>query len=771
MWYSCRWQPFAAFSQPGGPTGALVSAYTVHKFSTMMKLLPLFACLFASASAQICPDLDGSGAVDVEDILGVLAMFGNSCDNGNGMSCEEEHDVAVALEYCNNSPTQGGADAGTPESAVVGLCYAQVSDINAVYELCLVEGIAGTAGVICSGLGYSATTCADAAAIAEDALGSGNDESTCSVAANAAASICGLFTPLVQEDTCEQWATVDGPGIAMASEHIMNLAPADAMTTVSYCEGFPNAPAATEAVCNSISAEDLIGSCEAVGASSTINTLCLELGFDVGPCTDAVAMFESDPAAAGALELYGCAALPGIQPGFCAMAATLTDADEACIDWAGPGFMNVDMDAFNLAVGTMEMSQLSILSSVCSSTTPSEACTGHPIGHICATVDNAAACGIASDVAVALAYCESTPAQGGAEAGTPQSSVFGICQVATSDADALSTICAAEGVSVTAHIICSGLGYSSGTCDDVAAIAVGAFGEGNDAATCAALAAGASALCPQVLPLVDEDTCQQWAEIDGPNLALGTSAILDLQQHIPAGITSIDYCESVQSSDGIHPVLGEAGNGQVATYEACNGIPAESFVAACEAIGASQTIYTLCIDLGFSSTNCDAAVAMFENNDDMQAAIDAFGCAALNDLQSPFCAAAAQSLTAADENCVDWGGYGYLANTYDADGLNAAIETLEGLELSLLAGACEAVDELGAYQTDEICHNHPLGHICATIGELSAEPPPPVCEDNNALVSATAGSECPDLVPIVGCEYETGAGPLSLYCPLTCGNC
>ena len=136
------------------------------------------------------------------------------------------------------------------------------------------------------------------------------------------------------------------------------------------------------------------------------------------------------------------------------------------------------MDAFNLAVGTMQQNELAILASVCGSVESSEACDGHAFGHICATIDADATCGIASDVSVALEYCQNTPEQGGAGAGTPESSVYGICMQSTSDADALNTICLAEGVSVTAHMICSGLGYSSGTCDDVAEIAVGSFGSG-----------------------------------------------------------------------------------------------------------------------------------------------------------------------------------------------------------------------------------------------------------------------------------------------------
>ena len=126
-------------------------------------------------------------------------------------------------------------------------------------------------------------------------------------------------------------------------------------------------------------------------------------------------------------------------------------------------------------------------------------------------------------------------------------------------------------------------------------------------------------------------------------------------------------------------------------------------------------------------------------------------------------------LTTADQSCADWGGYGYINASVDVDALNDAIESLEGLELSLLEGACESV---GA-QTDALCANHPLGHICGTIGDLNAAPPPaPACEDNNALVSSQDPFlDCPTLVPEVGCDYDTGAAPLSFFCPLSCGSC
>merc|ERR1712159_622531 len=177
--------------------------------------------------------------------------------------------------------------------------------------------------------------------------------------------------------------------------------------------------------------------------------------------------------------------------------------------------------------------------------------------------------------------------------------------------------CLAEGVSTTAHIICSGLGYSSGTCDDVAEIAVGAFGAGNDEATCEALAEGAPAVCPLVLDLVAEDSCQEWAEVDGPNLSLGTNAILDLQMHMPEGITAIEYCEGVNDDDCVNC-------GQTATEAACNSPTDDTLVTACEAIGASQTTYTICLDLGFAVSGCEDAVTMFDASPDIAAALAAY---------------------------------------------------------------------------------------------------------------------------------------------------
>jgi hypothetical protein len=45
------------------------------------------------------------------------------------------------------------------------------------------------------------------------------------------------------------------------------------------------------------------------------------------------------------------------------------------------------------------------------------------------------------------------------------------------------------------------------------------------------------------------------------------------------------------------------------------------------------------------------------------------------------------------------------------------------------------------------------------------------CSDQDAVVASVAGMDCPTLVPITGCDYDTGLGPLSTYCSMTCGAC
>ena len=770
--YICQapWANLVASSDTSGTSGC-GSDFDANGIVDVEDILIVLSAFGVSADG----DANSNGVTDIEDLLHTLANYQEPCTNNLPVvTCEDENDIAVALAYCQNVGAGGGFGAATPEASVYGLCAAEVSDANAVYQVCLVQGVAETAAMICAGLGYATDTCGDVAAVAVASFGSGNGEDVCSIAANNAIAACGLVLELVVEENCEDWAAADGPGLALSSEAIMNLAPSDAVTSIDWCASVNEddcdncGQTATEAACNSITDDALVGACEALGPPDAIYTLCIELGFDSDGCWDAVTMFTEDAEVQGALAMYGCAAFPFLQEPFCAVSATLTDEGESCEDWGGFGYVpgSVDTDAFNLAVGTMAQNELAILASVCGNVDVSEACENHDMGHICATIDTEAACGIASDVAVALAYCQSAPACGGdaCDAATPEASVYGICMAATADSDALATVCASEGVSTTAHIICSGLGYASDTCDDVAEIAVGAFGSGNGAEECAMVAAGAQAICPMVLDLVAEDTCQEWAEVDGPNIALGTNAILGLQMHMPSGMTAIEYCESVNEEDCDNC-------GQIATNAACVSPTDEDLLAACDAIGASQTIYTICLDLGFDSDDCNDVVTIFDNTPEITAALDAYGCAALPSIQEGFCAAAAE-LTDAGMSCADWGGYGYINASVDTDGLNAAIEALESDQLNLLSGACDAVAEMADMGEDEVCANHPLGHICGTIGDLNAAPPPaPVCEDNNALVSATAGMDCPTLVPLVSCEYDTGAGPLSTYCPLTCGVC
>ena len=45
------------------------------------------------------------------------------------------------------------------------------------------------------------------------------------------------------------------------------------------------------------------------------------------------------------------------------------------------------------------------------------------------------------------------------------------------------------------------------------------------------------------------------------------------------------------------------------------------------------------------------------------------------------------------------------------------------------------------------------------------------CTDQDALVASVAGMGCAALVPITGCDYDTGLGPLSTYCAMSCGAC
>ena len=47
----------------------------------------------------------------------------------------------------------------------------------------------------------------------------------------------------------------------------------------------------------------------------------------------------------------------------------------------------------------------------------------------------------------------------------------------------------------------------------------------------------------------------------------------------------------------------------------------------------------------------------------------------------------------------------------------------------------------------------------------------PDCEDNDDLVSGQSGYTCAQTVGAVGCDYATGSGPLSNFCPATCDTC
>merc|ERR1711871_962211 len=174
------------------------------------------------------------------------------------------------------------------------------------------------------------------------------------------------------------------------------------------------------------------------------------------------------------------------------------------------------------------------------------------------------------------------------------------------------------------------------------------------------------------------------------------------------------YCEFVNADDNCVDC------GRVATEAACNSLDSDAIVATCNAIGAEQTIYTMCLELGFSEDNCNDAVAVMTDSEDFMNALEAGGCDALPENLPAFCAAASL-LTPTDQSCEDWGGYGYIQDTFDVDGFNAAVASLEAAELALLTGACDAVNSLIA--SDEACANHELGHLCENVEiALTADP-------------------------------------------------
>ena len=304
---------------------------------------------------------------------------------------------------------------------------------------------------------------------------------------------------------------------------------------------------ANVAACNAVTPSQLQGACDILGPATAVTVLCLDLGFSEQNCEDVVA----GATAAGALA--NCATLVASQGPICAGTAVLSGTDD-CTEWGGHGYLpgSIDMGVFNAAVATISDLEMGMLSGACSTVaaTLQNSCTNHQLGHICAQVAQADTCTARTDIAVALEYCNT--------AGTPQLSVLGICQAATAQTQAIADLCAVVGVQQTGVILCDGVGYGADTCAAVGAQALAAFGE-----DCAVAAAGASNLCPQLLALVTETTCPEWATVDGLTIALGYQAIGGLAIAVPAGVTAVDYYLSVSPNN-----LGAKAN-----VAACNAVP------------------------------------------------------------------------------------------------------------------------------------------------------------------------------------------------------
>ncbi len=321
--------------------------------------------------AGSCPDSNSDGIVGVDDLLALLAMFGQTCSSSSTptLDCAAQVDVQVAQQFCE---AQGG-----PQDVTAAFCVAETSDPDALLQACSVLGVADTGRVACSDLGYSDADCAD---VADQVAATFADCAALSVGAPA---LCPSLAQLATEADCESWAINNGQNLGLGSQAIGALEPhvAEGTNFNDFCVAAGGPQQATAGACNGVSAEEVTGACQALGGPvPAVIMLCGQLGFSTATCED-IAATGVPP------EVNTCEALVAAQPALCqGIGNANTDPD--CDAWAPNGFIGGAPAAFNAALAAMSADEFGLLAATCASVAASDdACAGQTHGHICAHVD------------------------------------------------------------------------------------------------------------------------------------------------------------------------------------------------------------------------------------------------------------------------------------------------------------------------------------------------------------------------------------------------
>ena len=77
--------------------------------------------------------------------------------------------------------------------------------------------------------------------------------------------------------------------------------------------------------------------------------------------------------------------------------------------------------------------------------------------------------------------------------------------------------------------------------------------------------------------------------------------------------------------------------------------------------------------------------------------------------QAQWCAATG-ALSGTDD-CITWGGHGFIPASIDMAAFNAAVQALTGAETAMMTAACAVV----ATTNSAGCQNHQFGHLCAQV--------------------------------------------------------
>ncbi len=190
--------------------------------------------------------------------------------------------------------------------------------------------------------------------------------------------------------------------------------------------------------------------------------------------------------------------------------------------------------------------------------------------------------------------------------------------------------------------------------------------------------------------------CETWGKNDGPKLMMGTKSIDSLKPHIDDGKTTYQFCK-------------DNGGPKKATVAACNSVSSDSITQTCERYEAKPTIKLLCLDLGFSSSDCDDAVKLITISKP-SGKTPAEDCSWLVENQKSLCNVV--DTLVVSTTCEEWSSgndNAFIPQTIDRNRFDQSLHALAKSEAAVLEGYCKSLASMNH------CDFHKSKGMCAAV--------------------------------------------------------